>query len=100
MGYEKRNRLNISLQFLLKHFHHILFLFIVLFNNVTVYWFQLFSSYHAATQDSCFPLYNVFHHVATQDPGHGTKFVTLPSSYLTLKVYDRSGSMYLCIGSG
>ena len=26
--------------------------------------------------------------------------LTLPSSYLTLKVYDRSGSMYLCIGSG
>ena len=26
--------------------------------------------------------------------------VTLPSSYLTLKVYDKSGSMYLCIGSG
>ena len=25
--------------------------------------------------------------------------VTLPSSYLTLKVYDRSGSMYLCIGN-
>ena len=23
---------------------------------------------------------NKFHHVATQDPGHGTKFVTLPSS--------------------
>ena len=23
-----------------------------------------------------------YHHAATQDPGHGTKFVTLPSSYL------------------
>ena len=40
-----------------------------------------------------------FHHAATQDPGHGTKFVTLPSSYLTLKVYGRSGSMCLCIGN-
>ena len=49
---------------------------------------------------SCFPLYNVFHHVATQNPGHSTKFVTLSSSYLTLKVYGKSGSMYLCIGSG
>ena len=35
-----------------------------------------------ATQD---PIVNYnFHHVATQDPGHGTKFVPLPSSYLTL----------------
>ena len=40
------------------------------------------------------------HHAATQYPGHGTKFVTLPSSYLTLKVYDKSGSIDLCIGNG
>ena len=28
-----------------------------------------------------------FHHVATQNPGHGTKFVTLPSPVLLYKSY-------------
>ena len=28
-----------------------------------------------------------FHHVATQNPGHGTKFVTLPSSILLYWFY-------------
>ena len=50
-----------------------------------------YNFHHAATQNPVV-IYN-FHHVVTQDPGHSTKFVTLPSSYLTLKVYDRSGSM-------
>ena len=26
---------------------------------------------------------HIFHHVATQNPGHGTKFVTLPSFYMS-----------------
>ena len=61
--------------------------------------FQLYNAFHhVATQDPI--IHYIFHHVATQDPSHSTKFVTPPSSYLTLKVCDRSGSMYLCIGSG
>ena len=29
------------------------------------------------------------HHAATQNPGHGTKFVTLPSSILSQEIYAR-----------
>ena len=39
----------------------------------------------------------IFHHAATQNPGHGTKFVTLPSSILLYEFYVRSGSMCLNI---
>ena len=41
-----------------------------------------YNFHRMATQHPIFPLHNVFHHVATQDPGHGTKFVTLPSPVL------------------
>ena len=29
-----------------------------------------------------------FHHAATQDPGHDTKFVTLPSSYYVMNLIN------------
>ena len=41
-----------------------------------------YNFHHVATQDTI--VNHNFYHVATQDPGQGTKFVTLPSSYLTL----------------
>ena len=41
---------------------------------------------------------NNFHHVATHDPGHGTKFVTLPSSLLCCEfcVFIKIGSICHC----
>ena len=41
---------------------------------------------------------NNFHHVATQNPGHGTKFVTLPSSLLCCEshIFIEIGSICHC----
>ena len=59
--------------------------------------FPLYNAFHdVASQNSI--IHYIFHHAATEDPSHGTKFVTLPSSYLTLKVYDRPGSVYYLLG--
>ena len=39
---------------------------------------------------------NKFHHVATQDPGHGTKFVTLPSFYIAI-LASTNGQVSICL---
>ena len=42
--------------------------------------------YHVTIQDPGIYCPKQFHHVATQYPGHGTKFVTLPSSYCVVSL--------------
>ena len=42
---------------------------------------SLWSTVHLAVTQIL--LFSSFHHAATQNPGHGTKFVTLPSFYIS-----------------
>ena len=41
-----------------------------------------FKFHHTAAQILVYIVKYIFHHAATQYPGHGTKFVTLPSPVL------------------
>ena len=59
---------------ILSHFHYAI-------SQVTSFYCQL-DYIGIVRQLYCFIVIYCFHHVATQDPGHSTKFVMLPSSIL------------------
>ena len=48
---------------------------------------SIISVHPAASQNTILIVNFQCHHAATQDPGHGTKFVTLPSPVLLYYLY-------------
>ena len=47
-------------------------------NHNLIVLLSVINVYPVASQVTVFIVFSIFHHAATQNPGHGTKFVTLP----------------------